>query len=241
MADAIELTPLPPEEAIAFLRAKGFRFSWRWQDMWHQDHQRAFTVAKAMRQDILDDILEALMPGLTEGITLRDFARSLTPLLQAKGWWGRQEIDGEVVQLGSPRRLRTIFNTNIQVAYSVGHYRQMTDPDVLAARPFWRYVAVNDSRTRPAHRSWHNTVLPSDHPWWEQHYPPNGWNCRCMVVSMSAFELERDGLKVTESPDTRLVQKVDPRTGDAALFPFGIDPGWDYNPARVWPAVGANA
>jgi hypothetical protein len=114
----------------------------------------------------------------------------------------------------------------------------MTDPDVLAARPFWRYVAVNDSRTRPAHRSWHNTLLPADHPWWETHYPPNGWNCRCRVVSMSAREMERDGLAVTENPDMRMEVKTDPRTGEAALFPAGID-RLGLQPGKVWPAIGA--
>lgn len=237
----IDLIPLPPEDAIAFFRAKGFRFSWRWQDMWHQDHQRAFTVAKAMRQDILDVIREAVDEALDLGGTFAEFRDQLTPLLQEKGWWGRQEFAGEEVQLGSPHRLRTIFNTNLQVAYSVGHYRQMTDPDVLAARPFWRYVAVNDSRTRPAHRSWHNTVLPADHAWWDTHMVPNGWNCRCRVVSVSEREMARDGLKVTENPDTRMVMKTDPRTGEAALFPFGIDPGWDYNPAKIWPAMKGEA
>lgn len=237
----LELIPLPPEEAIAFLRAKGFRFSWDWHEMWHQDHQRAFTVAKVMRQDILDDIREAVDAALDLGGTFAEFRDQLTPLLQAKGWWGKQVVDGQEVQLGSPWRLRTIFNTNLQVAYSVGHYRQMTDPDVLAARPYWRYVAVNDSRTRPAHRAWHNTVLPHDHPWWDTHFPPCGFGCRCRTVSMSASEMERDGLKVTENPDARMVQKTDPRTGDAALFPYGIDPGWDYNPAKTWPAMQGEA
>lgn len=233
----VELVPLPPEAAIAYFRQKGFAFSWDWHEMWHEDHTRAFTVAKAMRQDILEDIRAAVDRALAEGTTFEQFKDDLIPTLQQKGWWGKRVIDGQAVQLGSAYRLRTIFNVNLQTAYQVGHHRAMSDPDVLKARPFWRYVAVNDGRTRPAHRGWHNTVLPADHPWWDTHFPPNGWNCRCTVVSVSARELERDGLQVTERPDERQVVGIDPRTGDAAVFPHGIDPGWDYNPGKTWPGI----
>lgn len=232
MAD-VDLKPLPPEEAIAYLQGKGFRFSWRWQEMWHEDHVKAFTVAKAMRIDILKEIREALEKSLQEGTTFETFRKNMEPLLQAKGWWGKKTVDGETVQLGSPRRLSTIFNTNVQTAFSVGHYRSMNEPEVLAARPFWRYVALNDGRTRPQHLAWHNTVLPADHPWWETHYPPCAWNCRCTVVNHSQRELDRDGYKITEDPDDSVEMKRNPRTGQMEPYPAGIDPGWDYNPGEA--------
>ncbi|MEW6263375.1 MAG: phage minor head protein [Thermodesulfobacteriota bacterium] len=215
----LDLTPLPPEEAIRYFQAKGNRITWDWTDMWREDHAKAFTVAKAAKLDLLQDIRAELDTALVGGGTLADFQKNLIPILQRKGWWGREIVDGKEVQLGSPARLKTIFNTNIQTAYQVGHYRDMTDPDVLAARPFWRYTAVNDRRTRIQHRAWDNTVLPANDPWWDTHYPPNGFNCRCSAVSLSRRELERDGLAVTASPDTSLP----------------IDPGWDYNPGRVSP------
>jgi SPP1 gp7 family putative phage head morphogenesis protein len=230
----IDLKPLPPEEAIAYFQQKGFRFSWRWQEMWHEDHAKAFTVAKAMRLDILKDIRSELDRALNDGTTFADFKKSLTPTLQRKGWWGRQSVGGETVQLGSPRRLATIFNVNIQTAYSVGHYRAMTDPDVLEARPYWRYVAVNDGKTRPQHRAWHNTILPADHPWWNTHYPPCAWNCRCTVVCLSAGEMRRDGQNVTQRPDNSTEMKKNPRTGEMAAYPAGIDPSWDYNPGKAY-------
>ena len=233
-----ELKPLPPEEAIDYFRQKGYRFSWAWQDMWHEDHVKAFTVAKAMRLDILKDIRDELDRALAEGTTLEEFKKNLTPLLQRKGWWGKRLVGDETgavqVQLGSPWRLKTIFNVNIQTAYQVGHYRQMTDPDVLRARPYWRYVAVNDSRTRPEHAAWHNTVLPADDPWWDTHYPPNGWNCRCTVVSMSRRELEREGLKVSRSPKVKTYEWINKKTGEVIDVPEGIDPGWAYNPGKEY-------
>ena len=46
-----------------------------------------------------------------------------------------------------------------------------------------KYVAVQDERTRQTHRVWDGIVLPIGHKFWEVHYPPNGWNCRCHAVS----------------------------------------------------------
>ena len=47
--------------------------------------------------------------------------------------------------------------------------------------PNLRYSAVNDRRTRPQHRAWHGIVRPLSDDFWNTHYPPNGWRCRCTV------------------------------------------------------------
>jgi uncharacterized protein with gpF-like domain len=109
----------------------------------------------------------------------------------------------------------------------------MIDPDVRERRPWWRYVAVLDGRTRPQHREWHNTVLRWDDPWWRTHYPPNGWHCRCTVVSHSDRELERltgEGERLAwQAPDIQYRDWENPNTGEILQVPVGIDPGWDYN------------
>jgi hypothetical protein len=99
--------------------------------------------------------------------------------------------------------------------------------------PWLRYSAVMDSRTRPLHRAWHNIVLPVDHPWWQTHFPPNGWNCRCTVVQMSDRDLARRGLTPTENPPADPPVAFRRRTGEVALVPRGIDPGFAYNPGTA--------
>lgn len=147
-----------------------------------------------MRYDILQDIRQAVDSALRDGTTFEQFRKDLTPILQAKGWWGRvpladlpvaeqlrDKVLGETagpdgkVQLGSPRRLRIVYDTNLRTARAAGRWARM---ERLKDRlPFLRYSAVLDGRTRPLHRSWHGTVLKIDHEWWKTHYPPNGWNC----------------------------------------------------------------
>lgn len=224
---------LRPEEALKYLitRMKKPQPTWHWTDMWQEDHARAFTVAKSLKYDILQDISQELISAMEQGKTFQEFRNSLQPTLQKKGWWGKKEVDGKEVQLGSPHRLKTIFNVNIQTAYQVGHYRHMTDPDVLTARPYWRYVAVNDARTRPQHRAWHGTILPASSKWWDTHYPPNGWNCRCTVVSMSADEAKD---RISKEPPEENYTWENPKTGEKIEVPVGIDPGWAYNPGRAY-------
>ena len=173
----LEFKPLPPKEAVAYFRAKGYKFTWNWWEMWQADHHKAFTVAKVMRADILADIREAVDKAIAEGMPFSEFQKQLEPTLKTKGWWG-QLVDpktGKPYWAGTPWRLKTIFHVNTQVSYNVGRWRQMTDPDVLRHRPFWQYLHRPCRHPRPAHLALDGKVFPADDPFWNEHYPPNGW------------------------------------------------------------------
>lgn len=45
-----------------------------------------------------------------------------------------------------------------------------------------QYRTVGDKRVREAHRALHNVTLPITSGFWDEYFPPNGWNCRCTVV-----------------------------------------------------------
>lgn len=227
---------IPDSEAIAALKRRGVRYrpSGHWTELWQDAHQTAFTVAQSAGFDVLKDIHGALLRAMSSGLTFEQFRKELTPVLQAKGWWGvASRVDGltgEVreVQLGSPRRLRTIFDVNLRVSAAQGDWERQQQ--VKEERPFLRYTAILDNRVRPQHRRWHGTILPADHPWWKTHYPPNGWRCRCKAMSVSEDDIADNGWEVGEPPDEGTTAWVNPRTGEVMDVPRGIDPGWDYNP-----------
>lgn len=227
---------LAPEDAIAFFRSKGFDFSWAWHDVWQEAHAKAFTVAKAMKLDILQDIRNELDDALSKGMTLKTFQENLIPLLQAKGWWGKP--DG--VQLGSAHRLETIFRTNVQSAYSAGRYKQQAEN--ADDRPYWQYIAVMDSRTRPEHWELNGKVFRFDDVFWETHYPPNGFRCRCRVRALTGKQIKDRDITVESGADnmvwedqrisgdlTRPVAGYkDPATGKITF----TDQGWSSNPGK---------
>lgn len=253
MAQGIDLgyaATLPSKETVAYFRAKGAHISWNWFETAADVHARSFTAAKTARLDVVTTLQAEVQRAIDEGISQKEFIRTLTPRLQKLGWWGKQIVvdsDGnaEEVQLGSPRRLALIYNVNTRVAYNAGRYTQMMNN--TDTHPFWQYVAVMDSRTRPSHSALNGLVFRYDDPFWKTHYPPNGWNCRCRVRPLSQARLDAMGLSVSSGEDhlsTRNVEAgVDKQTGEVREMPVTTysdgtrtmtpDVGWSYNPGSA--------
>lgn len=239
--------PLPinvsPQEAIDFFEAKGRHVGFHWADTLHSAHGRSFTVAKMMQADLLADTQRVVETAIKEGWSFQRFQAELEPMLRARGWWGKQEmvdpLTGEVrqVQLGSQRRLRIIYDTNMRTAAAAGQWERIVR--TARHRPYLRYVGVLDDRIRPMHRAMHGTILPFDDPFWDTWYPPNGWNCRCRVVQLSQDDLTRRGWRVSDRPSMPNRYWRNPRTGEVLQVPIGIDPGFGYHVGRANPQADA--
>ena len=230
----IELKPLPPAEAIEYFRQKGFAIGFDYRVVWQAQHQAAFTVAKVMQLDLLQDIRAEVDRALAEGTTLREFQQRLTPTLQERGWWGRQErldpLTGEVreVQLGSPRRLKTIYDTNLRTAHSEGQWQRIQDRK--ESFPYLQYDGANSEHPRLQHRAWDGLVLPVDDPFWQSHMPVKAWGCKCRVIPLSRGQLRRQGLEVADTPKVPSVPYVNARTGEMQQIPKGVDAAFAYPP-----------
>jgi len=187
-----------PDAAKAYLNNKGFKLTFNYDEMIGKAHHKSFTVAKVTRVDLLNDIFTSLNEAMQTGETFKDWQARIKPTLQKKGWYGHKEaIDpktGEIkdIYIGS-RRLRTIFNTNMRVAYSVARYEQM---QALTTATYWRYTSMLLPHTRDSHRAIHGTVLPKDDAFWNTNYPPNAWNCKCKVRAYSKAQLKKRGMSI---------------------------------------------
>ena len=207
----------PPQEALDWFRAKGLRPGFSHLDVWREEHAVAFTVAKMLELDLLADVRDAVDRALADGETFRDFARRLTPILQDKGWWGSAEMIDPVtgaarpVRLGSPRRLRVIYDTNLRTARAAGQWARIQRTQ--DSHPYLLYTVGPSREHRPEHLSWHGTLLPVDDPWWKTHFAPNGWGCKCRIRQVSQRERDRlieTGIPV---PPNAAAQELGPRTG----------------------------
>lgn len=206
-------------EQIAFLRDKLDIPTERWTDVWQSAHDRGFMVAGAMGEDLLKDLHAAVLKAIEQGTTLAQFREDFDGIVAKHGWTG---WTGEGSEAGRAWRTRVIYETNIRTSYAAGRYQQLQA--IKSRRPYWRY-RHNDTVTHPReqHQAWDGLIIRADDPWWQTHYPPNGWGCRCYVESLADRDLRRLGL---DGPNDAPDDGVDPDTG----MPVGVDPGWGYAP-----------
>ena len=205
----------PFAEQIAFFRAKLNLPSERWDDIQGSVNDRAFVVAGVNKADLLADLRQAMDKGASQGRGLEEFRKDFAAVVKKHGW------TGEGTKAGEAWRTKVIYQTNMSMSYAAGRYRQMTDPAFLKLMPYWRYVH-NDSviHPRPLHLAWNRLVLPHDHPFWQTHFPPNGWYCQCRAVPVRG-----PGAGDHTTPPEWWDQ-LDPKTGAQ----LGIDRGFDYAP-----------
>lgn len=240
---------LIPRQALEYIKNKKLRPAFSYKDVWNEEHAAAFTVAKTMQIDVLSDIKKAVEKAIENGTTFEQFKKELKPALMQKGWWGNKEMSdpltGETVtaQLGSDRRLKTIYSTNLRSAYQKGQYDRTMESDL---HPYLMYRIGPSLRHREQHLRWNNLIRPKDDPIWNSIFPPNGYGCKCYTVAVTEArkqKYERDGVPAY-NPDTRKTVRLpvqteapkpsyrnyfNERKGTLERIPEGITPGFNWN------------
>jgi len=211
----------PFAEQLAYFREKLNLPTAHWDDILGSAHDRSFMVAGAAKADLLNDLREAVDKAIEKGTTLEAFRKDFARIVEEHGWSYKGGFDW---------RTRVIYETNLRASYQAGRWAQMTDPDLLKSRPYWRYVH-NDTvmHPRPMHLAWNGLVLRADDPWWLTHYPPNGWGCRCRAVPVRAKDVPRGP---DSAPDDGTFEHID-HDGVVHTVPNGIDYGWGHAPGQT--------
>lgn len=225
------------------------------QELFESALGRATTISKLTSLEMTRDIYESMEKARREGKSFNAWKKDLVREFERKGWvYGHDKaisrgVDGKLLadpqtgeHFGTPRRLNTIYRTNMQQAYSAARYqRYMENVD---NRPYWQYSAVGDQRTRPAHQALSGKIYRYDDPFWTTFYPPNGFNCRCTVIALSDRDLKRRGIDEVGSSEPFLVQTKHPKdklgnqeeTVGFKLADGSVrvaDKGFDYNVGRL--------
>ena len=235
-----KLYRLAPQQAIDYLQGRDkTTITYDWRDLLADEHAKQFTVSRLARADLLKSLQDGIGASVDGDLSRRDWNKSATQLLAKAGWWGEVDVldpatGAAVTTTFDKARLKLIFDTNTRVAYSAGQWERAQD--AKATHPYLRYITRGDERVRASHAQWNGVTLPVDDPFWNTHWPPNGWRCRCRVQSMTRREYDRaraDGSITTEAPPIRTRDWTNPRTGEVLQVPVGIDPGWAYNPGQA--------
>lgn len=235
MAESPEIKPggVPFEEAARFFRDKVRLPTKAWTDLKEGMHARAFVVAGATKDELLKDLQASIQRAIDDGTGLAQFRKDFRQIVARHGW----SYTGDSSRKGRAWRTKVMFETNLSTARAAGRWEQIQR--VKRTRPFLRYVAILDTHVRPDHRRWHGTVLPVDDEWWQTHYPPNGWNCRCTVMSLSRRMMTDFGYTESASPPQfDPVRRKDPFGEGTIALDRGIDPGFNYNVGQAHVGAG---
>lgn len=128
--------------------------------------QQGFWIANLTNERMLETAKRELSRQVSQGADLRNFSKFVDERMISAGFTP-----------ANPSHVETIFRTNVMSAYNVGRQTQQEQPQVLAARPYWQVITVQDNRQRPTHGVLHRKVFRADDPAWKRAYPPFGYNC----------------------------------------------------------------
>ena len=208
-----------PTAVYEYLKSKKPEIHFDYDEIMHDAHKKAFTIAKMMNLDLLKDTQASLIKAFKEGVGFDEWKKSVKPMLAKKGWLGNIKVkdpktgEEKEIYVGN-RRLRTIFNTNMRTAYAKARY----ESQMQSLGKYFRYTAVLDGRTREAHRKLHGKTLPKTDKFWDTNYPPNGWGCRCKVQVLTEAECVARGIVPL---------------ADGSFLPQAAEKDFRYNPGKI--------
>ena len=95
-----------------------------------------------------------------------------------------------------------------------------------------QYRTAGDKKVRPAHAALNRVTLPITDTFWEEFYPPNGWNCRCTVV-----QVLKDKYPVTPHDEAMALGEEATGKDTKGIFRFNAGKEQktvpDYNPYTI--------
>lgn len=207
-----------PKEAIEYWKSRIPISSKEIETLSKEVKERAFYVAGLAKLDQVNLIHNKLLEALENGTTIEKFKSEIAEVIKKQGW--------------DKHRIETIFQTNMQTAYQAGRWKGIQRTKDLL--PYLEYSSVLDNRTRPQHSVLHGIVFPADHPFWDSHYPPNGFNCRCTALQLSEYQVQKRGLEVQKEMPSGFDYE-DPRTGiKQRIVNPQPDPGFANNVGKNW-------
>lgn len=202
MTANLTIETFPNEAAADYIRGKAVADPTHFGNLPPQLKQRAFTVAGIEQLDALQRIRDAvakLPEGASWDEAKKEIASEISPF-----------VGGD--DKAAKARANFMLRTHGFQAYAVARHQQQMS--VARDFPYWKYETVGDSRVRPGHAALDGKVLRADDPWWNTHYPPWDWGCRCIVIALDEEDAQEIG--VTDGKQMPMPQRSESFAFDAS-------------------------
>lgn len=172
--------PVPHARAVELLKDKPIMLRQAFDRLLPELRARAFTIGLIEDANVLQTVRDAIAE-LPAGAPWAEVKERVQAALADTPWLN---------EVSAAQRAELLMRLHGFQAYAAAQWEALQSPEARAAFPYLQYVAVGDEATRDTHRALDGLILPVDHEFWEDHYPPWEYNCRCMVVPISQEEYD---------------------------------------------------
>jgi SPP1 gp7 family putative phage head morphogenesis protein len=185
------LEPVANQEAIDFIKSKPVVSQEVFAKLLPELKGRVFTISGIEDMNILQkvrDRIADLPAGANWNDVRDDIATDLSPFFVDEN----ADPETKDAQINAAnRRAELLLRTHGFQAYQAAQYDVMKrQVDVFE---YWQYMTMEDDAVRPEHAALDGLILPADSSFWDDHYPPWDWGCRCLVRAISAEEAQAAG------------------------------------------------
>lgn len=195
-----DLTPTPHQEAADIIAGKAPVVGRVFKGLLPELRGRAFTVTGLQGLDVLQRVRDEIA-ALPRGSTWDDVKANIADTLEAESFSGA----------AAERRAELLLRTHGFQAFQASNWRvAQEDPDTTHLQ----YLATEDSHVRETHLALNGMVIPKDDPFWDAHYPPWEWGCRCRVRPMNPDLVDQQ-----KAADAEMIAQGGPP--ENALVPTG--------------------
>jgi SPP1 gp7 family putative phage head morphogenesis protein len=190
--------PAPNDEAAAFIASKPAVSRSVFNKLLPELKARAFTITGIASADVLqaarDEIAKLPQGGDWDDIK-QSLVTKLSPYFVDES---APQEDRDKQTAAANRRAELLLRTHGQQAYASAQYGMLNEQRELF--PFWQYMSLGDSHVRPSHAALDGIVLPADHEFWQTHFPPWDWGCRCQCIPLTRHDTAQIAQKQQSRP-----------------------------------------
>jgi len=197
MADFL-FAPTPNEDAIAFIANKPLVSREVFNKLLPELKALAFTISGVQGADTLQRVRDRIA-DLPAGGDWDDIKKQILP--EITPYFVDPDADEEeraAQERAASTRAELLIRTHGQQAYATAQYGMLNEQRDLF--PNWQYLTLGDGHVRPTHAALDGIVLPANHEFWNSHYPPWEWGCRCQVVPLTRGETAKMQTRDEDKP-----------------------------------------
>jgi len=181
--------PIPPADAADLLATAPAATREVFAHLLPELKARAFTLAGLEAFDTIAHVRQMLreQPPGEWAQQQRDLLHDLSPYLppSTDRTADPDSTDPAPQTDSAERHAELLLRTHGTQAYSAAAWHTLQ----AQRAPYWQYQSLGDGRVRPSHAALDGIVLPAGSHFWESHFPPWEWGCRCQVLPLSAADV----------------------------------------------------